>query len=410
MSNETTAVARVPPRQQQEAAPQALALTSLDQYVRLAEAVAPVFGPPAQCLARLMAGAELGFLPLASLSGVHVIEGKPSLGSHLIAAAIKRSVKYDFEIVSRDAAGEIVPADRPGAIEQNTDRVCEVAFYERSAASGGLSRKFSEGWRLAGRLRYTIEAAREKGWHLTQGGKEKGPWAKTPRNMLFARVIVDGYKTYAPDLYGGMLVYEPDELDAAERPAANGPVTVIQNGAASPPLALPARQDEESAEPDPRQQALARVEAARQERYGGGAAPNAQAPADGSEATPAKVTAEQLDSLRAICREKKRTKEDVQVMLATVNLHQIADLPQSLLNWAASILTDGQITPHQSDSIAAIIQTAGIPWQRITARLKEKYGVDRLKMLTQPQAAEMERLLLEKRTVRTQQQPAAASA
>lgn len=203
------------------AGPPAL-LRNLDDAARVAEAafrsnLFPGLTSGAAALMKIMLGAEMGFGPAASLADVHVIEGRPSVGAHLRAAAIKRSEKYDYSIVWRHPDGRLAETDEPGAAEQNTDRVVELAFWEHTGHKQGAHRKGKSGWSLMGRLRYAIEDAQAKGWHLTQIGKPKPPWVKTPRNMLFARALTDGYKTYCPDLTAGVLAYDPDELDG-DRP------------------------------------------------------------------------------------------------------------------------------------------------------------------------------------------------
>lgn len=156
---------------------------------------------PGIALLKIMAGAEIGFGPFASLTGVDIINGKPSVGAHLKAATIKRSDHYDYEIIEQDEAGT----------------VCDVAFFERVAHQGGESRKFSAGWKRVGNVRFTIEQANEKG--LTQGAKgTKDNWRTAPADMLFARCITKGQKRFCPDLIGGARTYDPDELDVAPEP------------------------------------------------------------------------------------------------------------------------------------------------------------------------------------------------
>ena len=165
-------------------------LHNLDEAIRLAElmhqaGVLPKIRSSAEVLLRMLAGAECGFGVFASLEGVHFIDGNAVIGAHLRAASIKRSARYDYEVIQRD------------------DVACEVAFIERR-----------DGQRVTlGRIRHTLEAAQTKKWHLTQAGKVKPPWEKTPANMLFARVLTDGFKTHCPDLSGGVVTYDPDEFD-----------------------------------------------------------------------------------------------------------------------------------------------------------------------------------------------------
>src|SRR5262245_17968685 len=55
-----------------------------------------------QMLVRMIAGAEMGIGPLASVSGIRMIKGNPTLGAHLMASAIKRSGRYDYEVIHLD--------------------------------------------------------------------------------------------------------------------------------------------------------------------------------------------------------------------------------------------------------------------------------------------------------------------
>ena len=45
----------------------------------------------AQAVVKVLAGRELGFPPIASMRGIHIIKGQVALSANLIAAAIKRS-------------------------------------------------------------------------------------------------------------------------------------------------------------------------------------------------------------------------------------------------------------------------------------------------------------------------------
>jgi hypothetical protein len=147
---------------------------------------------PGHALVKILAGAELGFGVIASLVDVHLIEGKPSVGAHLRAAAIRSSGHYDYEVV------------------EHTDAVCAVRFSRRRADGT---------WHDLGVERITLEEAQAKKWHLTRKGEAKGPWRASPKNMLFARCITNGFRFHCPDLTSGMLGYDPDEVEESEAPA-----------------------------------------------------------------------------------------------------------------------------------------------------------------------------------------------
>jgi hypothetical protein len=111
------------------------------------------------------------------MTGVYIINGKPSLSSTLIAASIKRSGKYNFRVREHD------------------DIECNIEFFENGEPIG-ISR-FS--------LEDAIKAK------LTSG-KNAHTWSSYRRNMLYARAISNGARWFCPDVFGGP-VYTPDELD-----------------------------------------------------------------------------------------------------------------------------------------------------------------------------------------------------
>lgn len=127
----------------------------------------------AQAGVKVLAGIELGFPAIASMAGIHIIKGKASIGANLMAAAIKRSGKYNYRVLKLD------------------DKVCEIVFFE--------------GKEEAGRSKFTAEDAKRAG---TQN------MGKFPRNMLFARAMSNGVKWFCPDVFLAP-VYTPDELGMA---------------------------------------------------------------------------------------------------------------------------------------------------------------------------------------------------
>lgn len=129
-----------------------------------------------QAIVKILAGQELGFGAIASMTGIHVIKGRVSLSANLIAAAVKRSGRYNYHV------------------RELTDAVCSIEFFERAG----------DKWEPAGTSRFNLEDARKAG---TQN------MDKFPRNMLFARAMSNGAKWFCADVFGGP-VYTPDELGA----------------------------------------------------------------------------------------------------------------------------------------------------------------------------------------------------
>lgn len=126
-----------------------------------------------KAVVKIIAGQELGFGPMASISGFHIIQGKPTLSANLMAAAIKRSGKYNFKV-------KII-----------TDEVCTISFTENGQDCGEST--------------FTLEEAKKAG---TQN------LAKFPKNMLYARALSNGAKWFCPDVLNGSPIYTPEELGA----------------------------------------------------------------------------------------------------------------------------------------------------------------------------------------------------
>ncbi len=127
----------------------------------------------AQAIVKIMAGAELGFPPVASMTGVYIVKGRPSISAVMMAAMVKRSGKYNYRI------------------RELTETVASIEFFEGKDSLGVST--------------FTLADAKKA---QTQNID------KFPRNMLYARAMSNGVRWYTPDLFGGP-VYTPDELGAA---------------------------------------------------------------------------------------------------------------------------------------------------------------------------------------------------
>lgn len=123
-----------------------------------------------QAFVKIQAGQEIGIPPFAAMSGIHIIQGKPTLGAGLIASAVKGSGKYDYKVQKLD------------------DKICSIDFLQ--------------GGEVIGNSTFTIEDAKKA---LTKNID------KFPKNMLFARAISNGVKWFCPDVFAGP-VYVPEEM------------------------------------------------------------------------------------------------------------------------------------------------------------------------------------------------------
>lgn len=131
----------------------------------------------AQAVVKIMAGREYGFGAFSSMTGIHIIQGKPTLSAHLMAAAIKRSGRYNYRVTRLD------------------DKGCTIEFYDNGKLVGPPSTFTEEDAKKAKLL-----------------GKE-GPWMAYPRNMYFARAMSNGAKFYCPEVFEAGAYVEGEIVD-----------------------------------------------------------------------------------------------------------------------------------------------------------------------------------------------------
>lgn len=141
-------------------------------------------------IVKIQAGQELGIAPFAAVSGIHLIQGKPTVGAGILAARVKGSGKYNFETVKHD------------------DATCSLDFFE--------------GKKKLGNSTFTVDDARKAGTKNMD---------KYPKNMLFARAISNGVKWFTPDIFMGP-VYVPEDFDQVTEDT-NAQVTTAPIGSAS---------------------------------------------------------------------------------------------------------------------------------------------------------------------------------
>jgi hypothetical protein len=160
----------------------------------------------AQAAVKVMAGAELGFGPVASMTGIYIVKGKVTISANLMAAAVKAHPRYDYKVLEHD------------------DTHCVIEFRDKVNEETNVSA-------------YTLEDAKK------QGLASNDNWVKTPRNMLFARAMSNGVKWFAPDVLGGPIYTPADfglseeelESDAFDLPATTPPPPAKWSEAASDP-------------------------------------------------------------------------------------------------------------------------------------------------------------------------------
>ena len=137
----------------------------------------------AQTYTKMLAGREFGLGPMAAMTGIFIVKGKPTMAAATIAGVIKKSGIYNYRVL------------------KHSNTVCELEFFEH-----GVSVGISE---------FTTEDATRAGLTSNQ------TYQKFPKNMMFARALTNGARWYTPDVFGGA-IYTPDELQPDAPTNADG--------------------------------------------------------------------------------------------------------------------------------------------------------------------------------------------
>jgi len=127
-----------------------------------------------QCLIKMLAGKAWGIDPFNAVAQIHIIQGKPTLSAHLMAAIIKKSKKYNYKVVTHNK------------------EVCLIHFFENNE--------------FVGESEFSIKDAEQA--KLTGDKKLYGLY---PKNMLWSRAMSNGAKWYCAELFGGS-VYDTEEM------------------------------------------------------------------------------------------------------------------------------------------------------------------------------------------------------
>jgi hypothetical protein len=153
----------------------------------------------AQAVVKVLAGQELGLPPFASIQGIEIVEGKPTLKPVLLAGLIRRRGAYDY------------------AVLETTEERAEIAFY-RVAPDGGRTYLGSSSYDMARAQKANL------------AGKHN--WRTRPQEMLYWRAMSNGVRMYCPDVVLGG-AYVEGEVDDAPSQQPTTPIPTV------PPPALP---------------------------------------------------------------------------------------------------------------------------------------------------------------------------
>jgi hypothetical protein len=155
-------------------------------------------GKPGDITAAILAGAELGLKPMATLKSIDVIQGTPALRAHAMRAVVQKQ-GHKIQLVESDEKHCIMRGRRAD----------------------------DEEWQ---QVEWTIQRAAQM--KLT----DKGEWKKQPQNMLVARATGELCRLIASDALHGM-PYVSEELEGtvhAEIVPAKAPLSVAALTAPAP--------------------------------------------------------------------------------------------------------------------------------------------------------------------------------
>lgn len=149
----------------------------------------------ASATAAVLYGGELGLSPLAALSAIYVVKGKPGLYAEAMVALV-RSAGHEMVVEEQSAARCVIRARRKGTAD----------------------------WQ---RVEFTIDRAQKAGY-----ARQNQKYGSDPQTMLYARCASIACRQIAPDVLKGIATVEEvlDEPDAATAPAAAG--RTVQRAAA----------------------------------------------------------------------------------------------------------------------------------------------------------------------------------
>lgn len=128
----------------------------------------------AQGAIKVLAGREVGLSPLQSLNAFYFVNGRLAMVVQAMAALIKKSGKYDYQIDNQTAEGCTISFYR--IQEGKKEKIGESTFDKTKAAKAGIINKDN--------------------------------WKNYPENMYFARALGNGAKWYCPDAISGFYTVE----------------------------------------------------------------------------------------------------------------------------------------------------------------------------------------------------------
>jgi hypothetical protein len=143
-----------------------------------------------QAAVKILAGREVGLSPMQAINSFYFVSGRLAMVTQAMAALIKRSGKYDYEIMSQTAEG------------------CSIAFFKVN----GTKEKIGE-------------SVFDKAKAAKAGLINKDNYKNYPENMYFVRALANGARWFCPDAISGF--YTVEELQDLEPSTSKEKVITI---------------------------------------------------------------------------------------------------------------------------------------------------------------------------------------
>ena len=157
--------------------------------------VFPDIKSAAQGAVKILAGREIGLSPMQSINSFFFVSGRIAMVSQAMAALIKKSGKYDYQILSQSSEG------------------CTIAFFKLDDKGG--REKIGES---------TFDKAKAARASIIN----KDNYRNYPENMYFSRALANGARWYCPDAISGF--YAVEELSDLEPEINKDVVEITEEG------------------------------------------------------------------------------------------------------------------------------------------------------------------------------------
>lgn len=163
-------------------------MTEFAKVLIASKMLPPAYNSPEKVVAAVVQGKELGMDAMTAINNLHVIQGKPTLSVHAIAALLKKAGVM-YEIV-KDY--EPVYEKNDDGKEVLIDRITTIKFSQ-----------FKHDRWFENEISFTMKEAKKQ--DLTS----KDNWKRMPNIMLRARALAIGARFSAPEALLGL--YETSE-------------------------------------------------------------------------------------------------------------------------------------------------------------------------------------------------------